>query len=193
MLSYAHDGKTRFRQKADLYSLFLLVATYVRKGQTIVNKDISFLQEDFSILDFHIAPESDITPFREYAVKCVSQANSAASRKWRHDMLHAFLIGTFNPGPLDSAALSILRQAKEELSVDQSGMCSDPVFECPYCDGEISGDFRNCCIGWRKDDLHFHLSNSHWIHSQCADNLFEWYIPQADPSDAEDRNQASLF
>lgn len=193
ILSYTSGGKTRFRQKADLYSLFLLIGAYVRKGWTILNKDISALREDLEILDENIAPESDIPLFREYAVKCVSQANSSASRKWRYDMLHAFLVGAFNPGPLDPQAIGILRQTKEEVSIDQSGMCPDPVFECPYCDGEISGDFRDCSIGWKSEDVHFHLSNSHWIHTQCVSKMSGWYIPSGEPSDSDDKNQMGLL
>ena len=63
--------KTRFRQKADFYSLFLATGLFVSDGKTLKNKELGPLWKDFEILDNNIRPESSIEICSEYAIKCV--------------------------------------------------------------------------------------------------------------------------
>jgi hypothetical protein len=96
---------TRFRQKADFYSLFLAILDYVRSGQSALDRDVEALREDIEMLDHNIRPESTVSLCREYAIKCVSQANSASSRKWRIRFMTAILDGTYLrsvPGPVSA-------------------------------------------------------------------------------------------
>ena len=53
-------SETRFRQKADFYTLFLVIDGFVSEGQTVEKKEIEPLRDDLRTLDFHIRPESDL-------------------------------------------------------------------------------------------------------------------------------------
>ena len=64
-------SKSRFRQKADFYTLFIVVNDFVGKHRTIVGKDTSLLRADLEILQENIRPESIVPVCREYAIKCV--------------------------------------------------------------------------------------------------------------------------
>lgn len=161
---------TRFRQKADFYTLFLVLDEFVKEGQTIKNRPLEELRQDLAILQEMIRPESHIAICSEYAIKCVSQANSASSRRWRHNFLKSILAGTYNPGIFDQEAPQVFYRLREELSVgDIYGMCPETEFDCPLCDQVISGDFSECVLGWRKSDSVNQINNSLWVHSSCID------------------------
>ena len=78
------------------------------EGHNIEGVDLAPLQEDLALLDYWIRPESEIGICREYAVKCVSQANSAASRRWRLKFLRSIMSGTFVRHISEQDAISIL-------------------------------------------------------------------------------------
>lgn len=173
--------ETRFKQKADFYSLFLAVSEFAREGLSLRDKNIGALQEDFDILDYNIRPEGDIPILSEYAIKCVSQANSHASRKWRQDFLSAFLRGTYRAAPPNEPATAIFYAVMDGLSIEPSGMCPDPVFECPQCNLEIRSKFDGCVLAWRRDLIAFQVSNATWAHAACVEGHAD-YVHIARPT-----------
>ena len=163
-------SSTRFRQKSDFYTLFLVLDEFVKEGQTVNSRPLEELRQDLRMLQETIRPESHIDICSEYAIKCVSQANSASSRRWRHSFLKSILAGTYNPGVFDQERSQIFYRLVEELSVgDSYGMCPETEFDCPLCDQIISGDFSECVLGWRKSDSVNQINNSLWVHSSCID------------------------
>ena len=167
--------KTRFRQKADFYSMFLALDGFLTRGYDLADRDLFPLREDLRLLDYHIRPESEIEICREYAVKCVSQANSAASRRWRRDFLAAVLHGTFTGEVPEGKAAQVLYRLQEDVW-GPSPYCPSPIAECPYCAAEITLDFSKCVLGWVRDVREKQLSNASWIHETCVAHLREWAI-----------------
>lgn len=174
--------KTRFRQKADFYSIFLAVDGFLTRGYDLTDRDLSHLRSDLALLDYHIAPESEIDICREYAVKCVSQANSAASRRWRRDFLSAVLHGTFTGDVPDGNAARILYRLQDDIC-GPSAYCPSPVEECQHCGGEIARDFSECVLGWEPEVREKQLSNASWIHQACVAHLHGWAILNRCPED----------
>ena len=76
-------SNTRFRQKSDFYALFDAVRILVDAGGTLKDKDLTFLVKDLRFIDENISPNSQYSYLQEYALKCVSHANSKSSREWR--------------------------------------------------------------------------------------------------------------
>ena len=78
--------KTRFKQKSDFYSLFACISDLQQFGTLIVDNAKtarSLLKE----MDEKIGPQSEDDRYREYATRCLSDANSIANRVWRVDFL----------------------------------------------------------------------------------------------------------
>lgn len=157
-------AKTRFRQKADFYALFNAVDDLLRAGGSLAGKDLGPLRADLAFLDEKIEPESDIQLFRKYAIQCVSQSNTVGSRRWRRNILKAFLAGTyagaFPPGETARAFHNILIESG--LPFSSRG--------CPICgqahEREKMGA-ANAVIAWKNDSLVFQLSNGVLLHKTC--------------------------
>ena len=182
-------SKTRFRQRLDLYTLFLVLDEFVSDGRTVKGKDIDLLQDDLRTLQVHIRPESDIQICSEYAIKCVSQGNSASSRKWRHRFLKPILSGTYIGRQSDDEGAQVFYRLMDELSMgDAMGFCPEPVFECQICDGEISGNFADCVLAWHRSSTVKQIANAVWVHHSCIGNQFDWLFLER-PND----DQPSLF
>ena len=187
-------SRTRFRQKADFYTIFLVVDEFAQKNNKIKDKDLHYLRKDLTILQEYIAPESDIPICSEYAIKCVSQANSASSRKWRHQFIKSILGGTYK-AEIGSEFRNILYRLKEELDAHNlylSMWCSENseemVTRCEVCDGELTFDnLHNYLIGWNRSESVYQISNAYWIHSSCAKSD-DWLILER-PND----EQSNLF
>ena len=182
---------SRFRQKADFYSIFYVLTELRREGGTLQGKDLADLVEDLRILDFNIEPESSVTLLSEYAIKCVSQANTVASRTWRHDLLKAVLAGTYHarlPDPKGAEAfLSIL----SDLAWG-GGMCPPSEFDCPVCDETLVPNPKTSRLAWRKDAAVFQMSNAGFVHTEaCAENADEYRVADT-PAEIDDRQQ-NLF
>ena len=160
--------KTRFRQKSDFYTLFLVIDEFVSEGRTIEQKETRYLREDLETLQFHIRPESNVEICSEYAIKCVSQANSASSRRWRHRFLKAILAGTYVGGQPDNDSAKVFYRLREALSIGD-GYCPNPVFECLVCDKEISGIFSDCVLAWGRAATVNQIANVEWIHCSCVE------------------------
>ncbi len=170
-------SKTRFRQKADFYTLFLVIDEFVSEERTIEQKEIKFLQEDLRILQENIRPESDVEICSEYAIKCVSQANSASSRRWRHSFLKPILAGTYLPRKPDNDGAKVFYRLMEGLSIgDRYGYCPEPVFNCQVCDQEISGDFADCVLVWDRAATVNQIANVEWIHCSCVEGQSDWVV-----------------
>lgn len=90
-------SKTRFKQKSDFYSLIIAIDFYTQQNLSLANNSqISPLINDFILLDKSISPSEDTNKlFQEYAIRCVTSANSVYSRKWRADFLKIVLGGTY--------------------------------------------------------------------------------------------------
>ncbi len=74
--------ETRFRQKADFYSLFACVYQLRQNGK-MQTENIDAVRASLQELDEHIGPQAEDDEYREYATRCLSDANSAANRIWR--------------------------------------------------------------------------------------------------------------
>ena len=191
-------SRSRFRQKADFYTLFLVIDEFVSQGLTVNHKDIKPLQEDLTILQDTIHPESDVEICSEYAIKCVSQANSASSRRWRYRFLKSILVGTYvgkslahvDPKIFEGRAQVVYR-LKEGLSMaDEYCYCPapEPEFSCPVCEKEISGYFTDCVLAWPQSETVHQISNADWIHRSCVENRDDWLILERPNND-----QSTLF
>ena len=182
-------SKTRFRQKADFYTLFLVVDGFASEGRTVVGKELGSLQHDLMVLQEHIRPESEIEICSEYAIKCVSQANSASSRRWRHRFLRPILAGTYIGGLPDSEGAKVFYRLMDKLSAgDSMGMCPEPVFNCVVCDEEIGGVFSDCVLAWDRAATVNQIANAVWIHRSCAELAAELLVLERPSND-----QPTLF
>lgn len=169
-------SETRFRQKADFYTLFLVIDEFVSEGRTVEQNEIEPLRYDLKTLDLTIRPESDVEICRDYAIKCVSQANSASSRRWRYGFLKPILAGTYLARKPDKAGAKVFYGINEDLMNWGGGYCPDPVFECPVCGEEISGDFSHCVLVWSRGTTTYQIMDAQWIHFSCVEGKYDWVI-----------------
>jgi len=172
-------SKTRFKQKADFYSLVLSIDFYVQQGLTLKNKNIEALREDLSFLDHEIDPseENHIKILQEYAIRCLSSANTASSRKWRYDFLKLVLSGSYLSKEnflitvSDYKKDTNLRKFLELYDLadpiyHDSGMCPLGAGHCKVCNDEIDLDTEKWTIAWFKQGP-FQSSNLTTIHKKC--------------------------
>ncbi|MFT5331044.1 MAG: hypothetical protein ACI9KA_002142 [Parasphingorhabdus sp.] len=178
-------SKTRFRQKADFYSLLMAVDELHQEGYSLDIDEPWELRRDFDGLDMHISPESDVEICSEYAIKCVSQANSASSRRWRVKFLKAILAGSFTKKPPNDHYAELYYRYLEEACIEKSGMCIEPEFECPVCQKNLVGDFKEGTLFWNKSAEVFQMNNASWMHTDCVDKSDDLIIvkrPDNDPN-----------
>ena len=169
-------SKTRFRNKADFYTLFISINKFVYNGLTVIGKPIDSLQEDLRFLDENIRPESNYEICTEYAIKCVSQANSMSSRRWRHHFISSVLSGTYDSKP-DGYASKLFYAINRYIGVDWSGYCPDAVFYCPICDEEVQDvSNKNCRMVWDPSTSVFQITNSYWAHNSCLGKISGWTV-----------------
>lgn len=155
---------TRFRQKADFYSLVLAIDALRKQGGTIDGTETKWATEDLRLLDHLIAPESESRDCRDYAIKCVSQANSASSRRWRMGFLKSILAGTYlRQPPSGDGAVLFFRMATD----DAEQMAWPKQSACPQCHNKIEPEDESM-VGWRKNAAVFQLSNSCLLHPACS-------------------------
>ena len=83
--------KTRFRQKADFYSLFSAINELRKHGRRLVIGRLEELRSKIKTLNAGIAPHSDDKNYSEYAIRCISDANSLSTRQWRRGFLNEHL------------------------------------------------------------------------------------------------------
>lgn len=177
---------TRFRQKADFYTLFLVIDELLSEGFSTKGKDLSYLERDLGTLHEYIRPESHIAICAEYAIKCVSQANSASSRRWRHHFLKPILAGTYAGRLPDDQGARIFYGLYEGVSVGDpidSGFCPNPVYYCPVCDDEIHEKFDDCRMVWPRSETVYQVANSQWAHRNCLGNSNDWLALERQKND----------
>jgi hypothetical protein len=141
--------KSRFTQQADFYSLMHAMREMINKGGTLKGKDITRLIEDFVAFDLYIAPESEAPVFTEYAIKCISQANSASSRRWRSEFLQDVLNGTMKLYDIS------------KRYIENSFSYRNPYdWYYPHCDhGDFDLPAKGEYIGWDRTESSYHSSN----------------------------------
>jgi hypothetical protein len=88
---------TRFKQKADFYSLFGSICDFKKQGKSIMPDSLARVQESLRKLDEQIEPHSENEPLRGYAIHCISDANSASSRRWRKKFLSDYIAPLYIP------------------------------------------------------------------------------------------------
>jgi hypothetical protein len=93
-------SKTRFKQKSDFYSLFSCIFSFQKDGQKIKTVAIESLRDALRELDRGIEPHSENQDFSDYAIRCISDANSLATRKWRNTFLGKYLAAVYGNTPL---------------------------------------------------------------------------------------------
>ena len=79
-------NKTRFRQKSDFYSLFACIHN-LRKTSILVEENLTVMRNSLQEMDEQVGPQSENDIYREYATRCLSDANSGTNRRWRVDFL----------------------------------------------------------------------------------------------------------
>lgn len=170
--------KTRWKQKSDFYSFFFAVLTLRREGFSLP-ADLSFLRNDLTLLDGRIAPTSEVPILSEYAVYCVSQANSASSRNWRMAFMRAILRGTYAGAMDDKEQRDVVSKTASDIR-----FAIDPNFNgdgCPPANGFVCGgcgkrDEGETSLGksilyWPVGSTVFQLSNATWSHARCKADL----------------------
>ena len=77
---------TRFRQKSDFYSLFACVLSLRETGKLKIDK-LQEIRNELRGMDEYIGPQSEDDEYREYATRCLSDANSITNRNWRTEFM----------------------------------------------------------------------------------------------------------
>lgn len=171
-------SSTRFKQKSDFYSLVLAIDYFVVNQMTLKGKNVSFLQQDLIFLDENIDPSEDnIHILQQYAIRCVSSANTASSRKWRSDFLKIILAGTYFSNQNFLKLLGYY-QSQDELKefveiydvrdpiYHDTGMCPLGAALCIHCEDEIDLDEEEWILVWEKN-MPLQYSNLILLHEKC--------------------------
>lgn len=77
---------TRFKQKSDFYSLFACIFE-LRKEKVLNQEKIDNIRDVLREMCDNVGPQSEDDLYREYATRCLSDANSLSNRKWRVEFL----------------------------------------------------------------------------------------------------------
>lgn len=172
-------SSTRFKQKSDLYSLMLAIDELRAEGGSLQGISVDELSMDLRMLDFLIEPESAAPDCRDYAIKCVSQANTYASRRWRMDFLKSILGGTyFRKPPADDGAILFYR-----IATGNHGPFGEPTVNlCGVCDAKVRRDEAQY-VGWKKDCHVFQIHNIRRLHAECI-NQDHWHVISGPNTDA---------
>lgn len=80
---------SRYRQLSDFYSLYAAVNDLSKADKDILLKKQETLYQYLALFDYLIEPESEVPILREYALKCVSQANTKNSRLFRYELINS--------------------------------------------------------------------------------------------------------
>lgn len=190
-------SKTRFKQKSDFYSLVLAIDHFSQQKHSLTDKNVTFLQEDFQYLDDNISPSDEYytSILTEYAVRCLSSANSVSSRRWRINFLKIILAGTYLNHDSFLELLESYKTNDESRKFLELFDATDPVFHsdmcplgagyCNICKNEIYFEEEEWITYWEKG-LPLQFSNLHTGHKKGFDlNNHIKYIPTFYPSDLD--------
>jgi len=158
---------TRFRQRSDFYGLLVAVDALLTAGGSLDEKDLGPLQTDLLMMDDDTGPESQVAPFRDYAIRCVSDANAVNSRRWRTAFLTHFLTGTYRSVPPTPDGAALFREIAFEN--DEPSMGGPPT-PCSVCGAPLfAAGIASVITAWRRMDRPvFQYSNCSMIHKACA-------------------------
>lgn len=82
--SEVHIKRTRFKQKNDFLALYYVINNLKDLTHAFLEPDnLLEIQYLLILMDWLVAPEAELSIFSEYAIKCVSQANTRSSREYR--------------------------------------------------------------------------------------------------------------
>lgn len=82
---------TRYRQKNDFYTLFLIFSELTQEG--VGKSTLVCLYQILCLLGRHISPsQEDCEPLKEYAINCVTQSNGKIARENRNTILRRLLL-----------------------------------------------------------------------------------------------------
>ena len=87
-------GETRFKQKSDFYTLFACI-DILRSNNLAISGNLFDVRTALREMDEKIGPQSEEEEYREYATRCLSDANSIANRKWRAEFLLKRISGCY--------------------------------------------------------------------------------------------------
>ncbi len=178
-------GKTRFKQKSDFYALFFAIRKLKKLGYDIVDKDLENLRMDLMFMHKHTDPHSEISLFRDYATRCLSDANSKASREWRIDFLFKILSGTYigsasveSNEQLSSIAFDWVEIIQSnDVNLSSTGAYGCPsYFYCGKCQIEDNLSYEDECgeshvnkskLYWDNEQTNHQLTNSQFICGGC--------------------------
>lgn len=163
-------SKTRFKQKSDFYTLFSVLFEILPNVKLKYN--FENLREDLKILDELITPDSHVPVMREYAIICISQANSGSGRRYRHQFLKSILKGTFAPNEKDDDDKKTFYQIMDHIHLNGGGVCPDDKIYCAVCDEEVDDVDDSWVLGWEKNSTEKQISNATWIHQSCVTDDF---------------------
>jgi len=153
---------TRFKQKADFYSLVAAIKELKQSSGTLEDKDLKELRADLNLLDEYIEPESDIEIFSEYAIKCLSQGNTYSSRTWRKNLLKGILAGVY----LNKKPEKEIEEQFIHILLDINSVEENRTITCPKCEKIIYElDNSQLSLTWESDN--FNLSNASITHREC--------------------------
>lgn len=82
---------TRFKQKSDFYSLFACIDELHISQKRIDLDKVETVRNSLKKLDKYIEPQAEDEIYREYAMRCLSDANSKSSREWRKNYLMDYI------------------------------------------------------------------------------------------------------
>jgi len=162
--------ETRFRQRADFYSLFVAICQLRRDGLSLEHKSLCPLREDLQMLDELIGPSSGVALLQEYGVRCSTDANSLSSRTWRVDFMRPILAGTYASKPPSKDK----RERWFELSMDIDALSSDmcptasSMADCGVCERPF-GPNVTPGLAWPADSEAFQITNAQWVNLKCID------------------------
>lgn len=159
-------ARTRFKQKSDFYSLFLSVYEFHCGGHHLGDLDLDPLRGDLRLLDENIAPESEVDILSEYAIKCVSQANSISSRSWRKNFLMDILAGTYRQRRPDENVRERFEAMARQLDFSAQGKLFDVCDACGLALHEHGDGER--LLDWPAEVTVYQLSNACWRVAGCG-------------------------
>jgi hypothetical protein len=84
-------NSTRFKQKANFYTLFGCISDFKNQNKILSAASIKAVQKQLKKLNTQATPHSKTENYRNYAINCATDANSLAARLKRKDFLKPFI------------------------------------------------------------------------------------------------------
>lgn len=160
--------KSRFKQKSDFYSLFAAINDLHIRKCTINLENLGHLEKELAELNEWITPDRE-GMFGEYAIKCVSDANSKNSREWRKSFLLNYIEGTYNPDENKMKRILFFNNLHSDLDMFCSGGCHI----CPVCGKENKESNKSGVFCYPKNTI-FPFCEE-FLHKDCLlENQSDW-------------------